>query len=171
LSEWLPLLNTVILAFLTAALAYITGKSTSATHRLHELEDKLREDRVSVYNEIVESYLILFIPLSAWQSDPKNIGKDKSEVAQQRLMSLQYRKTVFKMSLIGADKVINAYNSLMKSFHPTPPTESDFADKLGTLLLEIRKSMGNETTSLSNWDVLSCLLPAEEANKYRPLSK
>ena len=36
---------------------------------------------------------------------------------------------------------------------------------LGTFLLEIRKSMGNETTALDNWDMLEWFL--KDARRFR----
>ncbi len=78
-----------------------------------------------------------------------------------KMLSLEYRKYAFKLSLVGADPVVFAYNELMQFFYK----QEDGSDKsqqnlkkmmglLGTFLLEIRRSMGNETTRISNWQML-----------------
>jgi hypothetical protein len=146
--------------------------------RRHELEDQLRQDRVSIYDEILEPYLIVFMPDAVWESDPKTTGKKKNEVVEQTIRSFKYRKAVFRMSLICPDKTITAHTDLTRFFlqgkyHLSPFTEADnrqMLSMLGTLLLEIRKSMGNPTTRLDIWAVLECLLP-DEISKYRSKSR
>jgi hypothetical protein len=79
----------------------------------------------------------------------------------QQLLSLEYREQGFRLSLVGADPVVKSYNNLMQYFYSrgeqTPASEPDVAEMLkllGQFLLEIRRSMGNEMTSLSNWEML-----------------
>ena len=37
-----------------------------------EVEDKLREDRVTTYNGILEPFIVFLMTDAAWQSNPKN---------------------------------------------------------------------------------------------------
>ncbi|KYK95230.1 hypothetical protein, partial [Aggregatibacter actinomycetemcomitans] len=76
------------------------------------------------------------------------------------------RKVSFRLSLIGSDEVVKAFNNLYQYFYNTTDNsesteQSNLTDKakemmslIGLLLLEIRKSMGNETTELNQWDML-----------------
>lgn len=76
------------------------------------LEDKLREDRIGTYNKILEPFIILLTSDAAWQADPKN--KNKNQLAQRKLISLEYREQGFRLSLVGSDAVVKAYNDLMQ---------------------------------------------------------
>jgi hypothetical protein len=136
------------------------------------LEDKLREDRISIYNEILEPFILLLMTDAAWQADPKNKGKDKNALATQKLLSLEYRQRGFRLSLVGSDAVVLAYNDLMQYFFQRKEgqqvTEADIRhmmNLLGRFLLEIRRSTGNETTKIDNWGMLEWFLT--DARKYR----
>lgn len=137
------------------------------------LEDKLREGRVAIYNEILEPFILLLMTDAAWQADPKNRNVDRSALATQKLLSLEYRQQGFRLSLIGSDAVVKAYNSLMQYFfqragESKKASEADvksMMDLLGRFLLEIRRSTGNESTKLDNWGMLEWFLT--DARKYR----
>jgi hypothetical protein len=154
----------------------LTGVGWRMRKRLErrlELEDKLREDRISAYNQILEPFIILLTSDAAWKTDPKNKNKDKNAFATQRLLSLEYREQGFRLSLVGSDTVVKSYNDLMQYFFGRPDqapaaTEADVKEMmafLGSFLLEIRKSMGNEATALDKWDMLEWFLA--DARKYR----
>ena len=112
---------------------------------------------------------------AAWASDPKNKNKDKNKIAETKLLSLEYRKTSSKLSLIGSDAVVSSYNDLMQHFYskgkdspPTYSTEDDIIEMmslLGNFLLEVRRSMGNEATKIDNWGMLEWFIT--DARKYR----
>ena len=59
------------------------------------MEERLRDDRVETYNQILEPFIILLMTDAAWESDRKNRGKNKDEVAMSKMLSLEYRKTSF----------------------------------------------------------------------------
>ena len=138
-----------------------------------ELEDKLREDRIQAYNQILEPFVFFLMPEAAWQTDPKNKGKNKDEIATRLMLSLEYRQNAFKLSLVGADAVVKAYNNLMQYFFErenvadagTPGDAKQMVGLLGHFLLEIRRSMGNEATTLDHWAMLEWFIT--DARKYR----
>ncbi len=74
---------------------------------------------------------------------------------------------------MGSDSVVKAYNNLMQYFYnmqepDAKPSENmlkEMLELLGDFLLEIRKSMGNETTKLENWDMLEWWM--SDARKLR----
>jgi len=99
------------------ALSAIGWKVKSKFERQIELENKLRDDRVEIYNKILEPFVILLMTDAAWQTDKKNKQKDKNVVATSQMLSLDYRRLGFKMSLTGSDGVVLAYNELMQYFY------------------------------------------------------
>jgi hypothetical protein len=165
---WLDYLNAfssaignIATPIVVALLTYFIWKWQTRAQRRQELEDKLRDDRISIYNDLLAPFVIHFMPEGAWRSDPKNKNKNKSEVFARMLLSLEYRQTGFRLSLIGSDAVIRSYNDLMQYFYQRPPQPAPhlsdvkaMVSLLGTLLLEIRRSMGNEATKLDNWSML-----------------
>jgi len=108
----------------------------------------------------------MLMPDEAWNLDPQNKEKDKYMEATMKLLSLEYRKLSFRLSLIGSDNVVKAFNNLYQYFYKNAENsestiQSNPTDKakemmslIGLLLLEIRKSMGNEETQLNEWDML-----------------
>lgn len=55
---------------------------------------------------------------AAWEHDKKNRGRNKDELAIAMFLSLDYRKSAFKLSLVANDDVVLAYNELMQFFCP-----------------------------------------------------
>lgn len=105
--------------------------------------------------------MLLLTSQAAWNHDKQNKNKDKDEIAVAKLLSWEYRKTAFKLSLVGNDSVVLAYNELMQFFYLQENNPIDVERRLkpmlsllGNLLLEIRKSMGNEATKLDHWQML-----------------
>ena len=152
----------ILVLFLTGA----GWKIRQSIEHKTKLEEKLRDDRIEIYHQILEPYIIILMPDAAWNLDPKNKGKDKNNEATAKLLSLEYKKLSFRLSLIGSDNVVKAFNNLYQYFYKNAENsqstiQSNPTDKakemmslIGLLLLEIRKSMGNEETKLNEWDML-----------------
>ena len=142
--------------------------------RRFALEDRLREDRVGTYNKILEPFTLLLMTDAAWLSDASHKGKDKNAIAMQKMLAVDYRSQAFQLSLVGSDSVVRSYNNLMQYFYERgeqepPAAEADVREMmtfLGQFLLEIRRSMGNDSTTLDNWDMVEWFL--SDARKYRP---
>ena len=138
--------------------------------RAHRLEEELRDDRLEVYNEILEPFIILFTKDEAFLKDKAFKGKDKSEIAQEKILSLSYKQAAFKLSLFADDNVVRAYNNLMQFFYTSDATsetsnESEPGSKafgmlsfFGSFLLEIRKSIGNNNSELTNFEMLEWMI-------------
>ena len=128
-----------------------------SVERKAKVEEALRGDRLEVYNKILEPFFILLMTDAAWAQDPKTKGKDKTAFATAKMLSWEYRKAGLQLSLIGSDGVVKAYNDLMQfafAVADTEPQDLDPARNIlsffGNLLLEIRKSAGNESTQIGN---------------------
>ena len=137
------------------------SRQQDQTTRIRELEDKLREDRITTYNALLEPFFILFTTEAAFSQDPKYKGKKKDQIAIATMLSVEYRKVGFKLSLVASDQVVRAYNRLMQFFYHDDGDMTQVNVKasiwiklLGDLLLEIRKSMGNESTRLDQWEMI-----------------
>ena len=136
-------------------------KQEAQSKRIYELEDLMREDRINTYNLLLEPFFLLFTSESAFSLDKKYKNKDKNELAIQRMLSVEYRQVGFKLSLVASDEVVRSYNNLMQFFYhnendlrPIEEKTSQWIALMGTLLLEIRKSMGNETSKLNRWEMI-----------------
>lgn len=170
--DYISAIGAVATPILVLVLTAIGWKLRQSVERERLLEDKLREDRIDTYNLILEPFIILFMTDVAWSMDKVNKGKDKGEVATAKMLSLEYRKYGFKLSLVGADSVVIAYNELMQFFYNqkeiAAPTEDNLKEMMrlpGIFLLEIRRCMGNEATCLSNWQMLEWFM--KDARKWR----
>lgn len=159
--DYLAALGSIATPMLVLVLTAIGWNLRRRVERQLELEDKLREDRITTYNHILEPFIILLMSDAAWQHDKQNRGKVKSEIATGKMLSLEYRKIAFKLSLIGSDAVVLAYNDLFQHFYSQSGTSIASEENvkimmglLGRFLLEIRRSMGNEATRLNQWQML-----------------
>lgn len=142
--------------------------------RMRELEDKLREERISTYNSLLEPFFLLFTSDAAFALDNKFKGKKKDDLAITKMLSVEYRQVGFKLSLIANDEVVRAYNRLMQFFyHSESDTRSvdektsDWIALMAILLLAIRKSMGNESSKLDKWEMIEWFMA--EASKMKEL--
>jgi hypothetical protein len=139
-------------------------------HRFN-LEQQLRDDRVAIYNEILEPFMIILMTDEAWKADPRNKNKDKTVLGTQKALSLEYRKCAFKLALVGSDGVVTAYNNLMQYFFSSQEREANeqavraMMSRFGELLLEIRRSMGNSSTALDRWAMLEWFI--NDARRFR----
>jgi len=150
---------------LVAVLGGIGWKIRNRIERQIELERQLREDRIAVYNALLEPFIFLLTSDEAWKADPKNKGKDKNELGARALLSLDYKRNAFRLTVLGSDGVLRAYNALMQHFFQnadkpsfSPENLKASMEKIGCLVLEIRKSMGNEDTKLCHWEMLEWFL-------------
>jgi len=172
--DYATAIGAIATPILVAVLGAVGWRLRTRLERQAELEDQLRSDRVEIYNEILEPFIILLTTDAAWQADPKSRKRDKNQVAQEIMLSVAYRKKAFQMSLVGSDSVVKAYNDLMQFFYQrgdgSQPTQSDdlktIMKLLGGFLLAIRQSMGNESTKLDSWDMLEWFMT--DARKWRP---
>lgn len=170
--EYIAAFGSIATPVLVLTLTAIGWRLRRRLDRQLELEDKLREDRIDIYNHILEPFIILLMSDAAWHHDKQNRGKEKGEVAIGKMLSLEYRKHAFKLSLVGSDLVVLAYNDLFQHFYAQGdnPDASENNLKtmmalLGNFLLQIRRSMGNESTALNQWQMLEWFIT--DARKLR----
>lgn len=128
------------------------------------LEEKLRDDRIEVYNTILEPFIVILVKDEGIANLKEYRNKTKEQVASDIMLSLKYRQASFRLALFGSDNVVRAFNSLMQHFFKqgvgqTPEDGNKTTIRLlGSFLLEIRRSVGNETTDLKNYEMLEWLI-------------
>lgn len=171
--DYIVAIGTVATPVLVLILTGVGWKYRQSMERRLQLEEKLRSDRIEIYNQILEPFIMLLMSEEAWSSDKRNRGKNKNELAIVRMLSLDYRKIAFQLSLLGSDPVVSSYNDLMQHFYSQAENEQSLSDDqaretltlLGSFLLEIRRSMGNENTHIDNWAMIEWFIT--DARKLR----
>lgn len=156
--NWLQILGS---PFLVVLGGIITWFLKSRSEELRAIEEKLREDRRKIYSEILVPYIHLFSGLKA-----------EGHLQSLKIVkSYEYRKSAFELCLFGSDKVILAYNAFMKYALKveTNATQNSttMLHLMGELLLEIRKSLGNKNTKLSDFDMLSSMIKDLDQHKQK----
>ncbi|MBN9132628.1 MAG: hypothetical protein J0H48_04575 [Nitrosospira multiformis] len=159
--DYLTGIGSIATPVLVLALTAVGWRLRRKLERRIELEDKLRDDRINIYNQILEPFIMLLMTDAAWQYDKQNKGKNKNDIAVSKMLSFEYRKQGFKLSLIGSDQVVIAYNDLMQYFYTQGDSLGNSEESLkiimsllGKFLLQIRRSMGNDMTQLNHWQML-----------------
>lgn len=126
-------------------------------------EEQLQPDRIEAYDTVLDPFIVLLMSDKAWmpaQRRKEFKNRSRVDVALATILSLDYRRNSFKLMLIGGDEVIRAYNDLMQYFYNRGDEPMDEAETVramglfGRLILEIRRSVGNEATQLQEWDML-----------------
>ena len=174
--DYVTAIGTIATPILVLVLTGIGWRLRAQAERRLALEDKLREGRIEAYNQILEPFIILLMTDKAWEVElkirrhetakGKTIESNKADYATEKLLSLDYRKQAFQLSLIGSDNVVKAYNNLMQYFYQQEQDSSvtnemkakKIITLLGRFLLEVRRSLGSEATKLNDWDMLEWLL-------------
>lgn len=159
--DFVTAIGSVATPVIVLIISSIGWKAKNRIERRIDLENKLRDDRIEIYNKILEPFIILLMSDAAWASDMKNKGKDKGAVATSTMLTLEYRRHGFKLALMADDSVVKAYNNLMQYLYNMEEAQKtgeidflkDMMKLLGNFLIEIRKSMGNEATKLDFWDM------------------
>lgn len=164
LTDIITAAGAVLTPLLVAGLGFFVWRYRLTEERKWKVAEQLHPDRIEVYNEALEPYIVLLMSEHEWataqHSRPEYVGMSRDEVALARVYSLAHRRNSFKLMLIGSDEVVRAYNDLTL-FHSrprdAPMTGAEWEEGLklfGQLALAIRRSVGNEATKLDAWDML-----------------
>ncbi len=153
--NWIQIVGPSLLMIIGGILTWFIK---SRVEELRVTEEKLREDRRKIYNEILDPYIRLF----------SDMDGESGARALNKIASYEYKKTSFELSLFGSDNVVGAYNKLLSYMYQIEDNQSPDSIKLlhlwGGLLLEIRKSLGNKKTKLTEVDMLRGMI--KDLHKY-----
>ena len=153
--DYISAIGSIATPFLVLILSGIGWMISNRIEKARQVEEKLRQDRIDIYNAVLQPHIIMFAKDEGLPEKYK--GKNKEAVLKEILLSLEYKQAAFKLSLIGSDEVFRAYSNLMQYFYTNDlkqDTSLEGMRLLGVLLLEIRKSVGNEKTSFVPFEML-----------------
>lgn len=143
--NWLQVLGPSLLFVLGGI---ITWFLKSRAEELRAIEERLREERRKIYGQILDPYIRAY-------SDIKGQGPTK---AIKTVTSYEYKRIAFGLILLGSDEVVCAFNAFVKYGSEAELTGKQDPKEMmrlwATLLLEIRRSLGNKNTKLDELDML-----------------
>ena len=146
--NWIYLLITPLVS---AAVGFGVWYFQSRIEALRRAQEHLHDDRRKVYADVLDPFIRAFAGIK----NPK-----ENQKALQQMLSVDYKRTAFEFSLIGADDVVRSFNDLMQYMYTF---DVDAGGKLdpqklmrlwGAFLLEIRRNVGNPDTKLTAADML-----------------
>ncbi len=143
-------IETIIPPILGAILGFGVWYVQSKLEKIQNEQEKLHDERRKIYSDILEPYIKLL--------SKSNTEAELQKVTRQ-ITSFDYRKKAFEFTLIGDDDVVHAFNDMMQHAFKAESENNNVNPaqmmKLwGDFLLEIRKSVNNPNTSLTNKDML-----------------
>jgi hypothetical protein len=180
--DYISAIGSIATPILVLILSGIGWMVSNRIEKARQLEEKLRQDRIDVYNAVLEPYILMFAKDEGLPE--KYEGETKETILNKIMLSLEYKQAAFKLSLIGSDEVFRAYSNLVQYFYTTDLKQdlSDVQAKeasqkrtleamrlLGVLFLEIRKSVGNEKTTFEPFEMLEFLIT--DIRKFRKNGK
>lgn len=167
--EIIRLLITLLSSVIIPVVIWLAGNKIS---NIRQLEEKLRDDKIEIYIKVLEPYFLMFSTPTVIQNSIKNKqGKEKTgvDLASEMILTLDYQKHAFKLSLLGSDKVVRAYNNLMQAFYNSKQLGENPGIELikytSVLLLEVRKDLGNTNSKLHEFELLEWKIN-DIRNKY-----
>lgn len=158
MSDYLQILQAVLPAILVIIGGIVTWRLKAKAEGLRAIEEKLRDERSKVYENLLEPYVTIMSKADA----------RTKERAMKRILSAEYKKISLQVNLIGADPVIIAWNKLLE-YTSSVEKSSDLNNTLvmryfADFLLEVRRNLGNEKTTLKRADILRCFV--SDVNDY-----
>jgi hypothetical protein len=169
--QWISAIGAIVTPLVLAIVGAILTRVATRQEKVFELQAKLQDDRIAIYNKILEPYIIATIPPEIFAKDKKYHGKNSGEIATELILNPEYKQAEFKLLMIGSDGVVTSYKKLKKYFYKHTGTLAP--DQVKTLLtlesqiiLEIRKSVGNEDTQISHNDTVWWFV--KDADTYFP---
>lgn len=187
--QWIAAIGAILTPILLAVLSAVgwmikqkvgttRERELQAGERASRLETDLREDRLAVYMEILEPFVLVFTKDQGFLGDKAYRGKTKDQVVLELMLSVPYRQAAFRMSLFASDDVLMAYSRLMQFFYgrgeaaeSTPNQTLEMVHLLGAFLLAVRRGVGNERTGIDSFGMLEWLVTdmADYRAKYASL--
>lgn len=148
--EWFKILGPTLLVILGGIISWTIQ---TRVQKLNILKEELRKERIKKYNEIIYPIVVMY--------SQRGGGAEK---ASKIVTSIDYRKAAFDLNFWSSDSVISSYNNLMQFIYKREKRENKLSDTkdllnlLGILLLDIRKDVGNDKTSLKSIDMLRSMI-------------
>src|SRR3546814_418259 len=95
--DYVTAIGTIATPILILVLTGVGWKIRTSFERKLDLENKLRDDRIAIYNKILEPFIIFLMTDAAWKADQKHKNLNKDQYATSKLLSLEYKELSFKL--------------------------------------------------------------------------
>jgi hypothetical protein len=154
LLTWIQIISAIVSPLVVLILGARFANSAKRQEKLYEMQVQLQDDRIQVYNSILEPFIIMSTPDAILQKEKKYHGKTPAVAAGEILSTKEWKIAETKLFLMGTDDVVMAYLQVKRFLLSRGPDGTDESTKrmlrlLVTLVLEIRKSVRNENTKVS----------------------
>jgi len=129
----------------------------SRAEKLRRLEESLQDRRLKLYSDALDPFVKLFAGVKDVKANAQ-VMKDIGGYA--------YRKTIFDVTMFGSDEVVQAHNALWTHIYESETKGQDPRELMrlwASLLLAVRRSVGNADTKLDEWDMLAAQIKDIEA--------
>lgn len=147
-----------------AFFGWLLNRKWNRDEQKRKKDEQLHPDRLEVYNKCMEPFVLALMAGNDQQVQGRKRRRKRDHVDQavKTVLSVEYRKNAYMLMLIGSDAVVRSFNEMFQSFYSMEAKSTDVdarssldsIEKLGTLILEIRKSVGDESTGLESLDML-----------------
>lgn len=160
--DWITAIGVILTPLAVAFFGYRWSRQNQAAERQAAIDRQMQADRIAVYQELLKPFMIMFMNDTAWASaQARNRAyknKTKEAVVQDLMWSEDWILNSFRLTLIGSDASVQAFNRLLDTARSqegqSTANPKQRVELVANLLLEIRRSAGNEQTGLENWDML-----------------
>jgi hypothetical protein len=155
--SWISAIGAITTPFLLIVVSAILANVSKKQEKVYELQAKLQDDRLRIYNSLLEPFIIAATPEALLSNDKRFKGMSPGDAAGKILSTTEYKQLEFKLLLIGSDSVIKAYSEIKKyffsgKFDGTQEATAHIIKLEGNWIVEIRKSVGNEDTKVTYRD-------------------
>jgi hypothetical protein len=146
--DWLDIL---IAPLVGAIVGFGVWYLQSRLEAIRREQERLHDDRRKVYADVLEPFVRIFAGIR----NPK-----ENQAALQHMLSVEYKRTAFEFSLIGADDVVKSFNDLMQYVYRLEVEAEEKRNPRellrlwGVFLLEIRRNVGSPKTRLTATEML-----------------
>ena len=160
--DWITAIGVILTPLAVAFFGYRWSQQSQAAERQSAIDRQMQADRIAVYQELLKPFIVMFMNDIVWKNEQTRNksykNKTKEQVAEDLMLSENWTSTSFRFTLIGSDAAVRAFNQLRdtaRSQEGQPAMDpAQVVELFANLLLEIRRSAGNEQTGLENWDML-----------------
>jgi hypothetical protein len=145
--------GTTILVIMAGGIGWLI----KAKHESLKIErEAIRQQRFDSYMDALDPLLKILISVNTNTSNSqKQKGKKEPSLVQKMNMP-EYRRNAFHLLLFGDDNVVEAWNALWHELYKDPITVDNIIvhlDRIGELLVQIRKSLGHPDTNVEKRDM------------------
>lgn len=176
ITEYIELGKLAVLLISSIAIPVILVIISNNNSKIREIENKLREDRIEIYNKVLEPFFLLYTTEAMIKSSKNKEIRTKTNIdlMTEKAISLEYQYYAFKLALIGSDEVVKAFNNLMQlAYTPSDQQKENHGflliNKIAVLFLEIRKNVGNDRSKLHAFEMLEWKMT--DIRKYKKNGK